>query len=530
MPIVQHLAAACQSRHAQKSETSLSSLPSVRADRYSWEASALGDETVESRPGPANEPSTDDVSCLPAASTCPTFALVLHAAAQEVKHTASRRIRHASDWMDAVRWMVQERFHPSANATTLRVAADIASRMHHSSHGHVAYNRRAMTERLALSARCISEHVQYLRQLGLLAFVEHGSRRNSLRTRLGADYRRGMGYRGTATIYAPVAPRAWDVARGHRIAGAGYAARLSGVTETGRRRAVETARARARQRQTDHSRHAACTPSVGYPSHSSTGAGSEWLEKNTALPRVSGSRCRLAKPASALRPALSEPSPMAHRRTATKVAASMDVAAWVRPRVNWTQAATLRRLAYALRPLLDQGLTREDIAALLTSWSWSWGGTWRPKDPVGYLIQQGVRGRFDVQVSSPDAAVATSCDCGCEGPASSVTANAEFRAVMAALRTSGPQAVPDPDRLPKTVEGDRTAETAWRASQAREIRQMILASLHSAAVAADARQRATLDFGQWEAAAEAHHRATWSRPSPVAFRAPDGPISAAVRG
>jgi len=53
----------------------------------------------------------------------------------------------------------------------------------------------------------------------------------------------------------------------------------------------------------------------------------------------------------------------------------------VRPLVPWTQGEGLRRLAFALRPLIDQGLDVQDIAAELTSW-WL---DWRPARPAAYI-------------------------------------------------------------------------------------------------------------------------------------------------
>ena len=56
----------------------------------------------------------------------------------------------------------------------------------------------------------------------------------------------------------------------------------------------------------------------------------------------------------------------------------------MRPLVPWTQGEGLRRLAFALRPLIDQGLDVQDIAAELTSW-WL---DWRPARPAAYITAQ----------------------------------------------------------------------------------------------------------------------------------------------
>ncbi|MFC5724153.1 hypothetical protein ACFP1Z_28700 [Streptomyces gamaensis] len=57
------------------------------------------------------------------------------------------------------------------------------------------------------------------------------------------------------------------------------------------------------------------------------------------------------------------------------------IARQVRPLVGWTQSEGLRRLAFALRPLIDKGLDVHDIAAELHSWYLDW----RPARPAAYI-------------------------------------------------------------------------------------------------------------------------------------------------
>ncbi|WP_143681674.1 hypothetical protein [Actinacidiphila glaucinigra] len=122
------------------------------------------------------------------------------------------------------------------NATTLIVARDLAGRMNRQ--GQVLYQRLRMTHRLPVSLRTVDRHVAYLRELGLLAWVVHGARTNTGKPGQG-------GWSGTATIYAATAPRAWDHACGHRIAGSGYTARRIGFTPAGRQKAIARARSSA---------------------------------------------------------------------------------------------------------------------------------------------------------------------------------------------------------------------------------------------------------------------------------------------
>ena len=70
-----------------------------------------------------------------------------------------------------------------------------------------------------------------------------------------------------------------------------------------------------------------------------------------------------------------------HRRSPGQVARDVAVARMVKPLVGWTQRESLRRLAFALRPLIDQGQEAHDIAVELQSW-WL---TWRPANPAAYI-------------------------------------------------------------------------------------------------------------------------------------------------
>jgi hypothetical protein len=74
--------------------------------------------------------------------------------------------------------------------------------------------------RLDVDKATVKRHVKYLRELGGLAWVQHGTRTN-VRPMLGLG-----GYAATATVYAAVIPPVYDHAMGHRIVGTGYTARI----------------------------------------------------------------------------------------------------------------------------------------------------------------------------------------------------------------------------------------------------------------------------------------------------------------
>lgn len=323
----------------------------------------------------------DTATTLPDVTQTVEFAVVPEHAHQWIGRTKSRRVKTRRDWMRAVRWMVTSNFRPGANDVTIRVAQDIAGRMGRSKDGHVAYCQDAMVRRLQLSKRTVAKHVAILRELGLLVWVEQGSsRRNSLRTRYGADFRPGDGFARTATIYAPVAPRVWDDAMGRRVEGEGYWARVPGVTERGRALAVEEAREEAQPRvRIPAQRPAAdrpesgsalgpepvedplpCTPSVQLPKPRLTatvGGGKNYRPRgNAARLQESESTGKGRRPRGST------------GWTPQRTAQVMGEARLVQLHTWWTQGSCVRQLAFALRPLFEAGWGWEDCARELDRW------------------------------------------------------------------------------------------------------------------------------------------------------------------
>lgn len=267
---------------------------------------------------------------------------------QELSTTAARHAQPRA-WLSAVVWLVEEAgLHPRAGEATLRIARDLAGRMDYSA-GTVLYDLDGTASRCGLSRASVKRHVGYLRELGALVWVRHGSRRN---LRLP-----GRPYAGTATIYAATIPYAYDRAHGNRIEGQGFGARVVAVSPV-HTSAADDPGSRVPEPQSLAARP--CKPVVEV----------DGRFKDT--PR------RRARPRTASRPGNSTP------RSPLQVADGIRIAAHVRPRVPWTQGEGLRRLAYALRPLIDQGLDAHDIAAELTSW-WI---NWRPARPAAYITAQ----------------------------------------------------------------------------------------------------------------------------------------------
>ncbi len=289
--------------------------------------------------------------------------VLVHGSAQEVAHTQSR---HSGPrrWRRAVEWLIAAGLHPRANATTLKVAEDLADRMDYST-GHVRYGIDDMVARLGISKASIKRHIGYLRELGALAWVQHGTRTN-IRQTMGLK-----GYAATATVYAAVIPPAFDHAMGHTIVGSGYTARIV-IDQRGHARIPA------------QSRKPVDNPPVENPSLEGLEPPSlTWVEEESQVQMVGGSnytsQARQAK------------SPIPHqsssingrRRTAADVRKAAQTVRLVRALVNWTQKVPLRRLEFVLRPWTDRGWDACRIADELNGMCA--GVRWKPARPDAFI-------------------------------------------------------------------------------------------------------------------------------------------------
>ncbi|MER6116778.1 cell wall protein [Streptomyces sp. NPDC001743] len=322
-------------------------------------------------------------------------------------------------WLRAVEWLVEEAgLHPKAGEATLCVARDLAGRMDYIA-GTVLYDLDGTAARCGLSRATVKRHVAYLRELGALVWARHGSRRN---LRLP-----GRPYAGTATIYAATIPYIYDRAHGHRIEGRGFGARVLGVpVPAGSTTAAGRPGRRGREPQ-----------SLAARPHART---AEEEGKFTDTPR------RRARARTISRPRNST------RRSPLQVAADIRIAAHVRPRIPWTQGEGLRRLAYALRPLIDQGLDAHDIAAELTSW-WL---AWRPARPAAYITAQ----LRDRTATAPYDAPSADAHPHTTGPTGNPAWQAWLRQRATATELREPQRADDDRRHARLYGWDRWAKVA----------------------------------------------------------------------
>lgn len=328
--------------------------------------------------------------------------------AQEVSHTASRR-SGPRKWLRAVQWLIGAGLHPKTNATTQAVADDLAARMDYTT-GHARYLLDEMADRLEVSRATVKRHVGYLRELGALAWVQHGTRIN-IRRAMGLK-----GYAATATVYAAVIPPVFDHAMGHTIVGTGYSARIV-IDQRGRQTYNEAA-------QTYNAE--AVVPVDNSPVDNPGCEGLEppsltWVEEDGKLKVVEGcnytsqARRDHESPIPSTNSSSDRPTGLkgSTGRTPAQAAEDIRAALKVRPLVTWTQRENARRLAVAIRPLIDEGLDWYTIAVRLNNMGP--GEKWRPRRPAAYITrvlaeqaerthrQQAAEARYELENPAPGA-------------------------------------------------------------------------------------------------------------------------------
>ncbi|MFD7031421.1 transcriptional regulator [Streptomyces sp. NPDC059917] len=248
-------------------------------------------------------------------------------------------------WMQAVHWVADgghyrpRRSHgPAFGDTTVRIANELA-RFSPCRPGvdHLA-------RRLGLSERTVQYHLQMLRQAGLLAYVERGTRV------------RGRGRR--ASEFARLVPAAFDDRLGVRVIGSGVRRRPVGMAEAGRaemaalgRKAVRSARRRRPRagRATPFGPPAPCTPKgVAPPAPSPTG--------DTRPP----SEAKLGRgKAPTSTPGTSGAAPL------NAVGRRFRLAAELIRRVGWLGRSSTPRIAWIVRHVADAGWSADEVMAWL---------------------------------------------------------------------------------------------------------------------------------------------------------------------
>lgn len=289
---------------------------------------------------------------------------------QEVDTTPSRHTGPRK-WLISVEWLIAQGFHPKANSTTLAVARDLAKRMDYST-GHARYCMEETAARLNIDKSTVKRHVAILRQLGSLAWVEHGTKAN-MRSRMGLG-----GYAGTATIYAATIPAEYDAAMGRTVIGTGYTARVV-IDMRGTQTTPQDPAEPVDNSPVDNPASGSCAPPSLTPA---TYTGQlQMVGGINYTPRKSASRQTESAADQTAQTEQRSSKKGSTGRTPLQVAHDILVACRVRALVNWAQGEGLRRLAYVLRPLIDRGLDGDQIAGEL-------GGMclgWKPQQPANYI-------------------------------------------------------------------------------------------------------------------------------------------------
>jgi hypothetical protein len=346
------------------------------------------------------------------------------APAETVAHTPSRRTGPRA-WLRALERAVAAGLIPGYNATTQAIVDVIAGRMGYDT-GHARYVMQDVMERTGLGKTAVTDHIKMLRAGGWLAWVEHGSLRNALRS-LGLP-----GYAKTATVYAATIPPLYDAYEGNILDGAGYSARVVSVTEEAReRRVVEASR----------------TPSL-------------WVVQEEGQVQVVGGKDGSTATAAATKTSRRKKTHTVtgYRITGPRIDRARQVAMSVRPHVNWIQGASHDQLSWVFLDLVARDWSESRIVLWLRNVGEELGvRRWRPRFPHR-VIAAAIR--RDDQAAAQRAITVGPDD---EPYVRAVAPNTAFQAARDAVRAGGPQ-VPA-ETLP-TV--DQAPEDTWDRATLRE--------------------------------------------------------------
>ncbi|WP_199546376.1 hypothetical protein [Streptomyces sp. N35] len=256
-------------------------------------------------------------------------------------------------------WLIDAGLHPRAGAATLAVARDLAARMDFST-GHVRYQLEGMQSRLGMSRATVSRHVAYLRELGALVWVQHGSKAN-VRRALGLG-----GYAATATVYGAVIPAVYDEAMGHRIVGSGYAARI--VIDL-RERPVPVDNSPVDNRSSSGLE----TPSLNMVRGVGQVQVVDGEESSTSQARKTNGQSRRRKRRLTITGYKIKPG---------RVELARRMAVSLRPRVNWMQGASYAQLSWVLLDLVAQDWDEAQVYGWLERLGYELGlARRRPRHP-----------------------------------------------------------------------------------------------------------------------------------------------------
>ena len=304
--------------------------------------------------------------CAPA-DTLP--ALTVPARHQWLQTTPGRIAADGYSWLQAVHWVISSGLYTphrthgpqDMGPTTVRLAKLLAELS--PCRPGIDY----LVRRVGVGERTVQYHLDMLREAGLLAYIERGTR--------------SRGQHARASEFALVVPAAFDAALGVRTTGDGPQRRMTGVAEAGRTLLAKLGRLATRRTtraaKTRSTSKTSAAPLRSTPSHGSPAAPAVSCR---CTPMESG--CCTCLPDGS--PILPSESKLAHgdvdqssvresrttgpcRRAVNRVGRRYQLAAELVRQVPWLQRAAVPRIAWVIKDLADAGWTADEVLGWLDS-------------------------------------------------------------------------------------------------------------------------------------------------------------------
>ncbi|MFJ3099063.1 transcriptional regulator [Streptomyces hydrogenans] len=321
-------------------------------------------------PAPRSSVDGDAVSVLPA--------LYVPEASQWLSSSAGRRALDGYSWMQSVHWVAgsglyQPRRHRSHGPrsfgpTTVRVAQELAQLF--PCRPGIEY----LVRRTGLSERSVQNHLQILRETGLLAWIVKGTR--------------VRGERAQASEFALMVPVEFDRALGIRTAGEGTGRRVVGIAESGRELIAVLAKKAARKLRRPRRKPSKTTPrtvskapaggvreGVGEAAEAAVSEGSRCTPMGGGSTGCSSAGGTYFPPESKLASGESESTPKKSKakaaggrkpkKTLNKIGRRFQLAGELTRRVEWLRGCSVPRIAWVVREVADAGWTSDEVLAWL---------------------------------------------------------------------------------------------------------------------------------------------------------------------
>lgn len=272
---------------------------------------------------------------------------------QWLETTTARVAQDGYGWMQAVHWVADggryrpRRSHgPAFGESTVRVARELVR------FSPCRPGVTHLSQRLSLSERSIQYHLQMLRQAGLLAYVQRG-------TRVRAQGRR-------ASEFARVIPVEFDRCLGIRVTGTGALRRPVGIAESGRAAIAALGRKAARGGMRRGPRRRP-RPGARTPVRGPAATAPPCTPKEVATPGIppTGST---HLPSEAERAGRTTPARRPARRgpgLLNAVGRRYRLAAELIRQVDWLGRCDTPRIAWVIRHVADAGWTVDEVRAWL---------------------------------------------------------------------------------------------------------------------------------------------------------------------